>query len=105
MVFDELLTNIISYAYGGDKSEHQIEISLSYTDSRLGITIADDGMPFNPFTREDPDISLGVDEREIGGLGILLVKKTMDETAYQRRNNQNLITLIKNCSVRVRVST
>jgi len=96
MVFDDLLTNIISYAYGEDKTEHSIEIGLSYTDSRLSITIADDGIPFNPFTREDPDTNLGIEEREIGGLGILLVKKTMDETTYQRRNNRNIITLIKN---------
>jgi anti-sigma regulatory factor (Ser/Thr protein kinase) len=95
-VFDELLTNIISYAYEDDTVEHQIEVGLSYRDSRLSITVADDGLPFNPFTRENPDTSLGIDEREIGGLGIFLVKKTMDETQYQRRNKRNIVTLIKN---------
>jgi sigma-B regulation protein RsbU (phosphoserine phosphatase) len=95
MVFDELLTNIISYAYGEDAAEHHIEISIVCNPARLSISIADDGMPFNPFTREDPDTSLTLDEREIGGLGIFLVTKTMDETAYQRRHNRNIVTLIK----------
>ena len=95
MVFDELLTNIISYAHGEDDAEHHIEISIACTAARLSIRIADDGVPFNPFTREDPDTRLALDDREIGGLGILLVKKTMDETAYQRRHDRNIVTLIK----------
>jgi len=95
MVFDELLANVISYAYG-DEETHSIEIAIGCTDDRLSITISDDGAPFNPFTREDPDTTLMLEDREIGGLGILLVKNTMDETAYQRRHNRNIVTLIKN---------
>ena len=94
MVFDELLANVISYAYS-DEDAHSIEVIVNCAENRLTITISDDGMPFNPFTREDPDITLSVEEREIGGLGIMLVKNTMDETGYQRRYNRNIVTLIK----------
>jgi sigma-B regulation protein RsbU (phosphoserine phosphatase) len=94
MVFDELLNNIISYGYG-DKEQHTIDVALECAGKRLSITISDDGIPFNPFTREDPDTTLTLDERDIGGLGILLVKNVMDETIYQRRHNINRVTLIK----------
>ena len=94
MVFDELLTNVISYAYSGNEA-HSIEIVMACANEHLSITISDDGAPFNPFTREDPDITLALEEREIGGLGIHLVKNTMDETVYQRRHNRNIVTLIK----------
>ena len=94
MVFDELLTNVISYAYVDDETNH-IEIVIEYDKGILTISITDDGTPFNPFTRRDPDISPSLEAREIGGLGIHLVKNTMDETLYQRRNNRNTVTLIK----------
>jgi sigma-B regulation protein RsbU (phosphoserine phosphatase) len=95
MVFDELLNNIISYGYRDDE-QHTIEVVLECAGQRLSITISDDGMPFNPFTREDPDTTLALEDRDIGGLGILLVKNVMDETNYHRRHNINRVTLIKN---------
>ena len=94
MVFDELLTNVISYAYD-DEEAHSIDITAGCDNGRLTIGITDDGIPFNPFSREDPDTTLSLEEREIGGLGIHLVKNTMDETLYQRRHNRNTVTLIK----------
>ena len=94
MAFDELLTNVISYAYE-DGKEHRIDITASCDKGRLMIGVTDDGIPFNPFTREDPDTTLSLEERKIGGLGIHLVKKMMDETSYQRRHNRNTVTLIK----------
>jgi sigma-B regulation protein RsbU (phosphoserine phosphatase) len=97
MVFDELLANIISHAYT-DEESHSIEIDITCSNDKLSITISDDGAPFNPFTREDPDITLSLDDREIGGLGIHLVKNAMDETIYQRRHNRNVVILIKNIS-------
>jgi len=95
MVFDELLANVISYAYD-DGEEHKVDIVIGCVDSQLSITITDDGVPFNPFTREDPDTTLALEDRDIGGLGIHLVKNAMDEVLYQRRNNRNIVTLIKN---------
>ena len=94
MSFDELLTNIISYAYE-DGSEHEIDIKVSMINDAVVIVISDDGLPFNPFTREDPDTGLSIEERDIGGLGIHLVKKLMDEVYYKRQIDRNVITLVK----------
>lgn len=94
MVFDELLNNIISYAYQ-DQHVHEIGIQVNLVNSRLIIEIEDDGIPFNPFMRDDPNTQAGLDEREIGGLGIHLVKNVMDEVSYKRKLNRNRVTLIK----------
>jgi len=95
IAFDELLNNIISYGYEDDGS-HEISIEVDYTDDAVAVTIKDDGMPFNPFLGEDPDISLSVEDRDIGGLGIHLVKQMMDEVSYTRATDMNIVRLIKN---------
>ena len=94
MVFDELLTNIISYAYQ-DESEHTIAIKISLMNDELVLVISDDGIPFNPFHMNEPDTNLDIDEREIGGLGIHLVTNMLDQVSYQRNINENMVTLIK----------
>ena len=94
MVFDELLNNTISYGYK-DVDEHEIEIDIDLYGERLMTTITDDGIPFNPFAQDKPDTSLSLEERDIGGLGIHLVKNTMDEYSYKRGIDKNQITLIK----------
>jgi sigma-B regulation protein RsbU (phosphoserine phosphatase) len=94
MTFDELLTNIISYGYV-DSARHEIGIRVSLIHDAVVIVISDDGLPFNPFTREEPDTELSVEERGIGGLGIHLVKNVMDETYYKRHVDKNVITLVK----------
>jgi sigma-B regulation protein RsbU (phosphoserine phosphatase) len=92
IVFDDLLNNIISYGFSDDE-EHQIEIDVAYSPDKLVIAITDDGTPFNPFDQVGPDISLSIEERDIGGLGVLLVKELMDEYHYQRHSNSNVVTL------------
>ncbi len=94
MVFDELLNNTISYGYQDD-DEHTIDIQVDVYPSYLSVVIRDDGVPFNPFTREDPNIELSIEDREIGGLGIHLVRNVMDEVSYERKVNQNVLTLVK----------
>jgi sigma-B regulation protein RsbU (phosphoserine phosphatase) len=95
LVLDELLNNIISYAYQDDK-EHDIEIRVILLDKYLTIVIVDDGIPFNPFSNENlPTVDLPLEERQIGGLGIHLVHKVMDQVYYQRRINQNEVKLVK----------
>lgn len=94
IVLDELLNNIVNYAYPDD-DEHEIEVEIELSGKRLVITIADDGMPFNPFGRGIPDTSADIDDREIGGLGIHLVRSVMDEYDYQRHINKNIVTLVK----------
>jgi len=94
VVFDELLSNVISYGFRDD-DEHFIEIKLELTGKRLTVTIIDDGVPFNPLSRAIPDTSLGIEEREVGGLGIHIVRNLVDEIRYQRNINRNVLTLIK----------
>jgi len=85
IVLDELLTNTISYAYR-DTLEHEIEIKIRFYKEKLIVTIMDDGMPYNPFDRSDPDTSLALDDREIGGLGVHLVKLLVDDYSYEYKN-------------------
>lgn len=94
MALDDLLANIISYGYDDD-SHHLISVKVSLVRDSVVVVITDDGQPFNPFTMEGPDTDLSLEEREIGGLGILLVKNVMDETYYKRHVDKNVITLVK----------
>jgi sigma-B regulation protein RsbU (phosphoserine phosphatase) len=94
IVLDEMLNNIISYAYQGEK-EKEIEVNIELSGNRLVLTIKDAGVPFNPFARETPDISESIEEREIGGLGIHMVRSMIDEYSYQRQINKNVVTLVK----------
>ena len=93
MIFDELLSNIIWYAFS-EGSEHEIEITAEQVRNRLTVTISDDGVPFNPLLKDPPDTSLAAKDRALGGLGILLVRKMADDLLYQRRIDKNVLTLI-----------
>ena len=92
---EELFVNIAHYAYGADTGD--TDISLQITDAPKAITIElrDSGKPFNPLEKEDPDTSLSAAERKIGGLGIFMAKKSVDEIAYRREDDQNILTLRK----------
>jgi len=98
IVFDELLHNIISYAYN-DNKEHDIIIELEFSGNRLSIAITDDGIPFNPLEAKKPDTELSLEEREIGGLGIHLVRNLMDKVSYKRQVDKNVISLTKQIQV------
>ena len=89
---EEIFVNIASYAYDNPGT---IEIALSKHLDKVVITIKDNGVPFNPLEKEDPDINLDVVDREIGGLGIFMVKKIMDEISYEYVDNQNVLTMVK----------
>lgn len=95
MAFDDLLTNIISYAYQ-DNEQHDICIQLFLKKNSIVIVIVDDGLPFDPFQGDAPETQLSIEERDVGGLGIHLVKEIMDDVSYQRKINQNVVTLTKN---------
>jgi sigma-B regulation protein RsbU (phosphoserine phosphatase) len=94
LVFDDLLNNVISYAYEDDL-EHIIDVHIELSSDRLAVRMTDDGRPFNPFGRTSPDTATPVDEREIGGLGIHLVESLMDEVSYTRRTDRNVVVLVK----------
>jgi sigma-B regulation protein RsbU (phosphoserine phosphatase) len=90
--FDELLNNIIAYGFEGPEG-HEIGIVAEHSNGRLVITVTDDGVPFNPFDQVGPDTTLSIEEREIGGLGVLLVGELMDECTYRRLRDKNVVTL------------
>jgi sigma-B regulation protein RsbU (phosphoserine phosphatase) len=92
IILDELLNNTISYGFDDPKS-HEIQVNIELSDDHATLKVSDDGIPFNPFTHSDPDTSLSVEEREIGGLGVMLVKKLTDSQAYQRLSDRNVVTL------------
>lgn len=92
LVLEEVLLNIINYAYT-EKRNPGIKIGTSVCSTRLNIRIIDQGKEFDPSAKPDPDISLSVEERDIGGLGILLVRKISDDFSYQRSNNQNILDI------------
>lgn len=94
LVFDDLLNNVISYAYADD-DVHIIEVDVELSSDRLAVRISDDGHPFNPFARSAPDTALVLEERDVGGLGIHLVQSLMDEAKYTRRTDRNVIVLVK----------
>ncbi len=97
LVFDDLLNNIVSYAYHDD-DEHTIDVRVELSADRLAVTITDDGIPFDPFASAAPDTALSLEERPIGGLGIYLVRNLMDEVSYSRRTDKNVVILVKHLS-------
>ena len=92
LALDELFTNIISYGFQ-DHQEHTIKINISIEGDLLDIRIEDDGVPFNPIESKMPDFQCGVEECKIGGLGIHLIKKLMDDIQYQRVADKNILFL------------
>ncbi|MGH1335940.1 MAG: ATP-binding protein [Aureispira sp.] len=96
IVLDELLSNIVKYSFP-DGKEHVIDITLElFTTGKLTLCLTDEGVPFNPFSAPDPDLSMPLEQREIGGLGILIVKRLMDEYNYKRQANLNITSMKKN---------
>lgn len=90
---EEIFVNIAHYAYEG--AEGTAGMQLDCGEHFITITLTDEGMAFDPLAREDPDVSLSVEERSVGGLGIYMVKKTMDEVFYERRDGKNVFTMKK----------
>lgn len=93
LAVEEVYVNIVNYAYQGKTGK--AEMTLSESDGTVTITISDSGVPFNPLEKDDPDITLSSEKRAIGGLGIFLVKKTMDSVSYFYENNKNILVLKK----------
>ena len=96
MAVEEIFVNITSYAYNQMEGEAVVRCCVQEDPIRLIIQFEDDGKPFNPLAKEAPDISLPAEERRIGGLGIHIVKKTMDAVNYEYQDGKNILTLKKN---------
>lgn len=96
IAIDELFGNIAHYAYKPDVGPATVRVEVQENPLAVIITFIDNGIPYDPLSNSDPDISLSADEREIGGLGIYMVKKTMDAISYEYKNGQNILTVRKN---------
>ena len=95
VALDEILSNIARYAYPEKEGSMTVEIDMDEETGMLSLTFRDEGVPFDPLAKEEPDVTLGVRERAVGGLGIFLVKKMMDEVIYRREGKQNILSLHK----------
>ncbi|MDD2380339.1 MAG: ATP-binding protein [Mariniphaga sp.] len=93
LALEEALTNVIFYAFEND-DEQEIKLDFKLNNNQLTMIISDNGKPYDPTTKTDPDINLSVKDRPVGGLGIFLIKQLMDEVSYQRKGNLNQLTLM-----------
>lgn len=91
--FEEMFVNVAHYAY--PETEGTVDVILDKENGVLSITLVDEGIAFDPLAKSDPDISLSAEERKIGGLGIFMVKKNMDEVSYERKSGHNVFTMKK----------
>ncbi len=95
IVLDEIFSNIVTYAYPNERGTAVVQVEFAEAPSAVRITFQDSGVPFNPLETAEPDITKSAEERSIGGLGIYIVKKTMDEVIYSRENGKNILTIEK----------
>ena len=98
LALDEIVTNAVSYGHD-DGREHEIVLRLTMLPAahprRIEVQVEDDGRPFNPLQAAKPDVSQSVEERPIGGLGIYLVRRVMDDLEYRRRRGKNVLVMRK----------
>jgi len=93
IVIDEVFANIASYAY--NPMVGRVTVKVAVVDDDIVIEFEDTGVPYDPLTGKDPDTTLDAEEREIGGLGVFMVKKIMDSVNYKRDGNRNILTIKK----------
>ena len=94
IAIDELFGNIAHYAYGKDTGEATVRVEVTEEQSVI-ITFIDSGIPYNPLEKPDPDVAQSLEERQIGGLGIFMVKKSMDDITYEYKDGQNILRIRK----------
>ncbi|MCR5687773.1 MAG: ATP-binding protein [Lachnospiraceae bacterium] len=92
---EELFVNICNYAYTPDTGDAVVRVSFEKEPASVTITFIDSGVAFDPVAKPDPDVELPIEERPIGGLGIYMVKQSMDGMYYERRDDQNILTIHK----------
>ena len=95
VAIEEVFVNIAHYAYGKGQGDMNLGIGFDEESRVITFRMADQGIPFDPLQQPDPDITLSAEDREIGGLGIFIAKKTMDSISYAYENGENILTMIK----------
>ena len=95
LALEEMYINIANYAYTPKIGEMELRVAFDEAGRELTMVLIDSGIPYDPLAKKDPDVTLSADKRKIGGLGIYLVKKTMDSMMYERRDGRNIVTMKK----------
>ena len=95
MAIDELFANIASYAYAPETGKATVRVETEEDPRAVIVTFIDRGRPYDPLSAEEPDVTLSAEERKIGGLGIFIVRKTMDDMRYEYRDGQNILRIKK----------
>ena len=98
IAIDELFGNIAHSAYNPEIGHATVRVEVIEEPLSVVITFIDNGVPYDPLAKADPDTTLSADEREIGGLGIYMVKKSMDDITYEYKDGQNILKIKKNLS-------
>ena len=93
---EELFVNIASYAYGDGKGKAVVQVTVHKEPLSVEITFIDNGVQYDPLAKADPDTTLSAKERKKGGLGIFMVKNTMDNVSYEYKDGKNILTIKKN---------
>jgi len=96
IAIDELFSNIAQYAYDPETGPVTVRVEVQEEPLAVIITFIDRGKPYDPLSLRDPDVTLPAEERDLGGLGVFLVKKTMDDVSYEYRDGQNILRIRKN---------
>ena len=96
IAIDELFSNIAHYAYNPEIGKATVRVEVIEDPLAVVITFIDNGVPYDPLAKADPDTTLSAEEREIGGLGIYMVKKSMDDITYEYKDGQNILAIKKN---------
>ncbi len=95
IAIDELFSNIVHYAYHPGTGPATVRVEVIEEPLSVVITFIDQGVPYDPLAKADPDVTLSVEEREIGGLGIYIVKKKMNEITYEYKDGRNILKIRK----------
>lgn len=96
LVVEEIFVNIASYAYPESTGLVKIQSEIKKDPLSITLTFIDTGLKYNPLANEDPDLTLSIEERQVGGLGIYLIKNMVDNISYDYSDGQNILTLTKN---------
>ena len=95
IAIDELFGNIAHYAYNPEVGDATVRVEVTEDPLAVVITFIDSGVPYDPLAKEDPDTTLSAEDRQIGGLGIYMVKKSMDDITYEYKDGQNILAIKK----------
>ncbi len=95
IALDELMSNVARYAYHPGTGDITVSVEILDDPQRVRLTLSDSGTPYDPNKAADPDVTLSAEERKIGGLGIFIVRKSMDKIDYEYKDGKNVLTIEK----------